>query len=123
METPIQEYFAESVADQGEILEGSLSVSGHVPRAQVFSVQAIRGLARHELGPTAVNCFTGRPVATADSFAGVRLIDLLDHVGFSSLPRSELKRCVIVAGGLDGFDILPRLKTGDSYGQSCGRGE
>jgi hypothetical protein len=116
----MQETFAESVADQVGFPEGLLEVSGQVPRAQAFSVRAIRELPRHEMGPTAVNCFTGRPVAKADSFAGARLVDLLDHAGFSSLPRSELKRCVIVAGGLDGYQVI--FSWNELYNTSSGPG-
>src|SRR5262249_6215269 len=37
---------------------------------------------------------------------GARLIDVLDDVGFSSRPRSELKRCVVVARGADAYRAI-----------------
>lgn len=63
-------------------------------------------LARYELGPVEIRCFTGRAVADLRSCAGVRLIDVLDSAGFSTMPRPERKRCVIACRGRDGYLAL-----------------
>jgi DMSO/TMAO reductase YedYZ molybdopterin-dependent catalytic subunit len=80
-----------------------LAVSGHVPRPRAFDLRELKGLPRHELGRTDVLCMTGREVARVDSYAGVRLTDVLDATGLSTLQRIELKRGVIVAHGLDSY--------------------
>ncbi|SEL42731.1 hypothetical protein SAMN05518845_107134 [Variovorax sp. YR750] len=83
-----------------------LEVLGLVPRPGSFALEALEGLPRHDLGPTQVLCYSGRPVAQVDSYAGARLIDLLDACGLSERPRSELKRCVVVARGDDGYQAI-----------------
>ena len=54
-----------------------------------FSLQALKHLPRQALGPTQILCFTGRHVAQVESYAGTRLVDVLDVAGVSELPRSE----------------------------------
>ncbi|MBB3177812.1 molybdopterin-dependent oxidoreductase [Variovorax sp. Sphag1AA] len=88
------------------LAEPTLSLSGHVPHPRQIDMAEIFQLKRRELGPTQVNCFTGRPVFSAQSYVGVRLIDLLDRSGFSSQPRSELKRCVVIAQGADDYQAI-----------------
>lgn len=83
-----------------------LTLGGHLPAPATLGLDALRALPRVELGPTQVNCFTGRPVATVDSFAGARLVDVLDAAAFSTQPRSSLKRCVIMAIGADDYHAL-----------------
>lgn len=83
-----------------------LKVAGHVPRPGAFTHDALAGLPRHDLGPTQVLCFSGRPVAQVDSYAGARLTDVLEACGLSERPRSELKRCVMVALGDDGYQAV-----------------
>lgn len=84
----------------------ALRVSGMVPRPTSFSANALKEFARRDLGPTEVLCFTGRPVAQVESYTGVRLTEILDACGFSEQPRSDLKRCVIVAVGQDGYEAV-----------------
>ena len=88
------------------LMSGKLALTGHLPRPHEFELDELIGLPRHELGKTEVNCFTGRPVVSAQSYAGARLIDVLDASGFSSQPRSRLKRCVVIARGLDGYQAI-----------------
>ncbi len=83
-----------------------LGIAGHLPRPCSFSIRTLQALPRHELGPTDILCFTGRPVAQVQSYAGARLTDLLDAGGFSEQPRSELKRCIVVAHGEDGYQAI-----------------
>lgn len=83
-----------------------LEILGLVPRPGLFTLDALEGQARHDLGPTQVLCYSGRPVAQVDSYAGARLVDLLDACGLSERPRSELKRCVVVARGDDGYQAI-----------------
>jgi hypothetical protein len=83
-----------------------LHVLGGVPRPAAFAREALERMARHDLGPTQVLCYSGRAVAQVDSYAGARLIDVLDACGFSERPRSELKRCVVVALGDDGYQAI-----------------
>ena len=80
-----------------------LDVTGLVPRPVVLTLAALERLPRHDLGPTQVLCYSGRPVAQVDSYVGARLVDVLDGCGLSERPRSELKRCVVVARGDDGY--------------------
>ncbi|WP_432725918.1 hypothetical protein [Variovorax sp. W6] len=83
-----------------------LEILGLVPRPGIFTRQALERLGRHDLGPTQVLCYSGRPVAQVDSYAGARLVDVLDACGLSERPRSELKRCVFVARGDDGYQAI-----------------
>jgi len=87
-------------------MEGLLEVAGGVPRPGAFALDALRRMARHDLGPTQVLCYSGRAVAQVDSYAGVRLVDVLDACGFSERPRPELKRCIVAASGDDGYQAL-----------------
>jgi hypothetical protein len=87
-------------------MSGRLALTGHLPRPREFELDELIRLPRHELGQTQVNCFTGRPVVSAQSYAGARLVDVLDGSGFSSQPRSRLKRCVVIARGLDGYQAI-----------------
>lgn len=84
----------------------ALQVCGMVPRPTSFSTSALKEFVRRDLGPTKVLCFTGRPVAQVESYAGVRLTEILDACGLSEQPRSDLKRCVIVAVGRDGYEAV-----------------
>ncbi len=85
---------------------GLLEVEGFVPRPGAFSIGMLERLPRHDLGPTQVLCYSGRPVAQVDSYAGARLVDVLDACGLTERPRSELKRCVAVALGNDGYQAI-----------------
>ncbi|MBS0454331.1 MAG: hypothetical protein JSS14_23785 [Proteobacteria bacterium] len=100
--------------------EASLALSGHLPHPRTLDMSALTALARHELGPTQVNCFTGRPVATVRSMAGARLVDILDAAGFSTQPRGELKRCIVMATGLDGYGAM--FSWNELYNASLGHG-
>lgn len=91
-----------ALAQSGPAFSG-LAVSGHVPHPKAFDLHELKALPRHELGRTEVLCMTGREVARVDSYAGVRLIDVLDATGLSTLQRIELKRCIIIAYGLDSY--------------------
>lgn len=84
----------------------SLMLSGHLPHPCTLLLGAIAALPRRELGPTQVNCFTGRPVVSVRSMAGARLVDVLDTAGFSTQPRSELKSCIVMGVGLDGYRAM-----------------
>ena len=83
-----------------------LSVTGHVPEPRSFSLAALKTMARQQLGPIDVACLTGRPVARVESYGGVLLTDILDGTGLPGLHRSELKRCVVIAMGDDGYQAL-----------------
>lgn len=87
-------------------LAPALEVLGLVPRPGVLALPALQDLPRHDLGPTQVLCYSGRPVAQVDSYVGARLVEVLDACGLSERPRSELKRCVVVAQGNDGYQAI-----------------
>lgn len=82
---------------------GAFVLIGALPGPRSFSFAELRAFPRQELGPTQVNCLTGRPVVFAASLAGVRLTDLLEAAGLSRLPRSELKQSVVCVRGADGY--------------------
>jgi hypothetical protein len=85
----------------------SFAVTGMLVRGpRIFSMDALKELPAHDLGPTEILCFTGRPVARVESYVGARLIDILDACGFSEQHRSQLKRCVVVAEGQDGYRAI-----------------
>ena len=86
--------------------EPLLSINGHVPTEQHFSLAELKAMPRQTLGPVDVACMTGRPVARIESYAGVLLTDVLDTTGLSSLHRAELKRCVVIASGDDGYQAI-----------------
>lgn len=94
------------MAQAASATTASLVLSGHLPQPCTLDLDAITALPRHELGPTQVNCFTGRPVASVRSMAGARLVDLLDAAGFSTQPRGQLKRCIVLGVGLDGYRAM-----------------
>jgi hypothetical protein len=96
-----------------------LEIMGLVPRPDAFTREALEQLGRHDLGPTQVLCFSGRPVAQVDSYVGARLVDLLDACGLSERPRSELKRCVVVARGNDGYQAV--FSWNELYNSSIGQ--
>ena len=83
-----------------------LKILGLVPRPRVFTVGDLVSLGRHQLGPTQVLCFSGRAIVQVDSYAGARLVDVLDQCGLSERPRPELKRCVVRARGQDGYEAI-----------------
>lgn len=97
-----------------------LTLAGYLPEPQTLDLAAVRRLPRQALGPTRVNCYSGRPVAEVESYAGARLIDLLDAAGFSSMPRSECKRCVVIAGGADGYRAM--FSWSELYNSTLGDG-
>ena len=84
----------------------ALCITGDVPKALSLDLAQLKALPRHSLGPIDIACMTGRPVARVESYAGVRLPDVLDATGLSQLHRGELKRCIVVASGLDGYRAL-----------------
>lgn len=86
-------------------MTGVLEILG-LPRPGRFTVPDLQTMARHDLGPTQVLCFSGRPIAQVDSYAGARLVDVLERCGLSEWPRPELKRCVIRAQGGDGYQAI-----------------
>ncbi|SEK09710.1 MULTISPECIES: hypothetical protein [unclassified Variovorax] len=90
----------------GTIANAELLQVAGLPRPGFLTLEALQGLPRHDLGPTQVLCYSGRPVAQVDSYAGARLVDVLDAHGLSQRPRSELKRCVVVAQGGDGYQAV-----------------
>lgn len=84
----------------------ALQLAGDVPHPAALPLEAIRDLPHRELGATRVDCFSGRPVTAFGHCRGVRLLDLLDLTGFAATPRSQQKRCVVVAAGGDGYQAL-----------------
>lgn len=98
----------------------SLVVSGHLPHPRTLGLEALRALPRCELGPTQVNCFTGRPVASVRSMAGARLVDVLDGAGFSTQSRAQLKRCIVMGVGLDGYRAM--FSWNELYNAGIGEG-
>lgn len=102
----MQESILEPAHTQAAQPPARLTLGGQLPFPATLGIDELRALPRVELGPTQVNCFTGRPVASVDSFAGVRLIDVLEAAGFSTQPRSQLKRCVIMAVGADDYHAV-----------------
>ncbi|MDY0744649.1 molybdopterin-dependent oxidoreductase [Paucibacter sp. R3-3] len=84
----------------------ALCVTGDVPNALSLDLAQLEALPHHALGPIDIACMTGRPVAHVDRYAGVRLTDVLDATGLAQLHRSELKRCIVVASGRDGYQAL-----------------
>lgn len=96
-----------------------LAVDGHLPRPRRFDARALRELPRRELGPLQIDCYSGRSVGHVAGLAGVRLTDLLDAAGFSTQPRSELKRCVVIAGARDGYRAI--FSWNELYNSPLGR--
>lgn len=84
----------------------ALELAGRLPRPGWLDLAALKRLPPRDLGPTQVLCFTGRAVAQAESYVGARLIDVLDACGFSEQPRSEMKRCVVIGWGQDGYQAI-----------------
>ncbi|MDM0025268.1 hypothetical protein [Variovorax saccharolyticus] len=100
-------------------LTEALEVVGRMPRPSSFGIHALKGLPRHELGPTEILCYTGRHVAQVESYAGALLVDILDACGFAEQPRSLLKRCVVVAHGQDGYQSI--FSWSELYNSTIGR--
>lgn len=100
--------------------QATLALSGHLPASADLSLAALAALPRRELGPTQVNCFTGRPVANVRSLAGACLLDVLDAAGFSTQPRSQLKRCIVMGLGTDGYRAM--FSWAELYNSDIGAG-
>ncbi|WP_077035497.1 molybdopterin-dependent oxidoreductase [Pelomonas sp. KK5] len=83
-----------------------LTLTGHLPGPARYALADLQRLPRHELGATAIQCFSGRPVAELQSLRGIRLVDVLAHAGFCEAPRAELKRCVIIGHGQDDYQAI-----------------
>jgi len=84
-------------------MESTLDIQGHGLQARRLSHAELRAMPRHELGAVDVLCLTGRQVSHVEKLAGARLTDILNLVGLAELPRAELKQCIIVAEGQDGY--------------------
>ena len=110
----------ETAHAQAVALPATLTLNGHLPHPRTLGLHALRALPRREMGPTQVNCFTGRPVASVRSLAGTRLVDVLDASGFSTQPRWELKRCMVMGVGLDGYRAM--FSWNELYNSALGEG-
>ncbi len=83
-----------------------LVINGHVPFERAFSIATLKAMEQQRLGPIDVACLTGRAVARVESYAGVRLTDLLDATDLPRVHRAELKRCIVAATGHDGYQAF-----------------
>ncbi len=83
----------------------SLRITGAVKAATELDVEAIRKLAVRDTGPVDVVCASGATVAKVSNFRGVRLTDVLDHVGLDLDGHKDGRRMVVVARATDGYVV------------------
>ncbi len=80
-------------------------VSGAVKAPRDFDLAAIKALAGRDTGPVDVVCASGATVAKVNNFRGVRLTDLINHVGIAEQGHKDTRRMVIIARATDGYVV------------------
>lgn len=83
----------------------SVRITGAVNAPAEFDVAALKRLVQRNTGPVDVVCASGATVGSARNFRGVRLTDVLDHVGIAVEGHKDARRMVIVARATDGYFV------------------
>lgn len=87
----------------GDTPSTSVRITGAVNAPVEFDVAALKQLVPRDTGPVNVVCASGATMDTAQNFRGVRLTDVLDHVGIAVNGHKDARRMVIVARATDGY--------------------
>ena len=74
----------------------AVRISGAVKAPAEFDVAALKKLLPRDTGPVDVVCASGALKGTVQNFRGVRLTDVLDHVGIDFKAHKDDRRMVIV---------------------------
>lgn len=83
----------------------AVRISGAVKAPAEFDVAALKKLLPRDTGPVDVVCASGALKGTVQNFRGVRLTDVLDHVGIDFKAHKDDRRMVIVARATDGYVV------------------
>ena len=83
----------------------SVHVIGAVKAPHEFDLTAIKALAAHDTGPAEVVCASGVTVGKVSNFRGVRLTDVINHVGIEEKGHKDTRRMVIIARATDGYVV------------------
>ena len=81
----------------------SVRITGAVKAPAEFDVAALRKLLPRDTGPVDVVCASGATVGKAQNFRGVRLTDVINHVGIDLAGHKDGRRMVVVARATDGY--------------------
>jgi len=88
-------------------LQPVLRVDGLLPESRGFALAELEAMPLLDLGETEVLCLsTGRLVSRAGSVVGVAVRDLLLAAGMARLPKMQLKQCLVVCHGADGYRAI-----------------
>lgn len=83
----------------------SVRITGAVKALAEFDVAALKTLLPRDTGPVDVVCASGATVGKVQNFRGVRLTDVIDHVGIDLGGHKDGRRMVIVARATDGYVV------------------
>ncbi len=83
----------------------SVRITGAVKVPAEFDLSALKKLLPRNSGPVDVVCASGATVGKAQNFRGVRLTDVIDHVGIDLSGHKDGRRMVIVARATDGYVV------------------
>lgn len=83
----------------------SLRITGAVKAPVELDLAALRDLSERESGPIDVVCASGAVLAQDNRYRGVRLVDVLDHVGLKLEDHRDGRRMVIVARATDDYTV------------------
>ena len=74
----------------------SVHVIGAVKAPQDLDMAAIKALVPRDTGPVDVVCASGATVAKVNNFRGVRLTDVINHVGIAENGHKDTRRMIII---------------------------
>lgn len=84
----------------------SLDIVGDLPHARHLDRAALLEMARTDVGPATIECYSGRHIRDVGQQRGVLLTELLDIAGMKGLPRAQCKQLVIAVHAADGYVCL-----------------
>ncbi len=83
----------------------SVHVIGAVKAPQDLDMAALKALVARDTGPVDVVCASGATVAKVSNFRGVRLTDVISHVGIAEEGHKDTRRMVVIARATDGYVV------------------
>ncbi len=104
---------------QDDMPSTSVRISGAVTAPVELDVAALKRLVPRDTGPIDVVCASGATVGKVQNFRGVRLTDVLDHVGIATTGHKDARRMVIVARATDGY--VATFSWNELYNTSIGK--
>jgi hypothetical protein len=106
--------------DLATLVSQTLAASGQVMSSLSLSVAALKELPNQTLAEIRVVGKKGEIQRVLKGYVGVRLTDVLDKAGLTSLDHDDLKRTFIVAIASDGYKAL--FSWNELYNSPLGEG-